>query len=269
MLWVLKVFVFQCGALAAAVHLSQLHALHEKCRRKGSLNGCHCVLYKVIHALPGIVSPSSSSTKRNVLHTSNEKTNNEDIFEFTLQRIEQELLEEIERKTKGCAAYKKRLLQPKTPLTPTAADWTKTIQTSKAEVTEFDAPLPQKIITDKSLLQDLSKNWLESEKENSLSQTSSQKLDDVDSIKENITTQTFRDTIHWLPNGFSMPQPSLTADVLPNFDELKSRQEVNVKPRETCSNKPEAQNEKVNLFYSILKLNTVKKNLNDNLNSVS
>ena len=247
----LKVFVFQCGALAAAVHLSQLHALHEKCRRKGSLNGCHCILYKVIHALPGIVSPSSSSTKRNVLHTSNENTSNEDIFEFTLQRIEQELLEEIERKTKGCAAYKKRLLQPKTPLTPTAADWTNTIQTTKAEVTEFDASIPKKIITDKSLLQDLSKNWLESEKENSLSQTSTLKLDDVDSIKQNITTQTFRDTIHWLPNGFSMPQPSLTADVLANFDELKSRQEVNVKARETCSNKPEAQNEKVNFCFTL------------------
>ena len=238
--------VLQCGALAIGIQLSQLHCLHQKYRKRDDTCRCPCLWYKVVYALPGIISHTSSSFKKNVLQTDkkkNEDTTTEDIFEFTLHRIEQELLEELEKKTRvlskgpGSTSFIQKTSSSDHP------EWTKLIYPSQTYSSPSVETQCQKFHSDKTLLQNLDKELLRKETEQNclyVNQNLDQYFSVTDTTQQTSSCQALRDSIHWLPNGFSLPQPIYQTDVLHNYNVFKNRQKEKIKPRETTAVIPES-----------------------------
>lgn len=230
------------GALAIGIQLSKLHSLHEECRRRDD-RGCKCFLYKVVHALPGI--GSQTSVKKNVLQTDkkqHEDNSKEDIFEFTLHRIEQELLQELGRKTQEPStrsAQSNLCLHNKDTFPREWPELAKiVIPVATEPSSSLDNTVSQKLSPHISVFKNLGKDLFGTQTEETCDNNSvsnppaDQKFNILDITQQVKRRQSVSDTVHWLPTGFSIPQPTFRRAVVNKYDISKNQEEKATRPRD-------------------------------------
>ena len=210
--------------------MSQLHVLREQYGKRDSERGGSCPLFKVVHTLPSVLSSSTPGLKKNVLQTDKKRhedtnINKEDIFEFTLHRIEQELLQELAKKAKletnHCCRNRDTFCSKK-------PEWAKIVYPAENDKSRLRCKLSEKLNPDISVIRNLSTDFLSAQKDETClndSVTTSQeccgcadeKFNILDLAQQVKRRQSLSDTIHWLPTGFELPQPSYGRKVIRRY----------------------------------------------------
>lgn len=253
------------GAIAIGIQLSQLHSLHKEYRRRDGSKP-NCILQRVVYALPGI--SSQPSVKNSVLQTDkkcHEDNSNEDIFQFTLHSIEQELLQELARKTQAPAARSAdtrsaETTSPETNQCTSSVDkpeWTKIILPTNSNSSRVQDTVIHKISSSISMLKNLGKDLFGSQTEDKYTFDNNSESERIAGEKFNILDiaqqvkrrQSLSDTIHWLPNGFSLPQPTFQHQ----YGSSRTEQETTTQTKDTSE-----QTEKTQKFHKTTESETLE-----------
>ena len=223
--------------------MSQLHIINEKYKKRDITRADSCPLYRVVHALPSVLCTSTPGLKKNVLETDkkrHEDTNvtREDIFEFTLHRIEQELLQELAKKAESesneCCRDRDTFCNKK-------PEWAKVVYPEENNKSRLDRKLSETLNPDISVLRNFSTEFFSAQNNETCSNNcgngtrdccgcADQKFNILDLTQQVKRRQSLSDTIHWLPTGFELPQPTYGKNVVrrysaPSKPEKKSARE--------------------------------------------
>lgn len=234
------------GAIAIGIQLTQLHSLHKEYRRRDGSKR-NCILHRVVYALPGI--STQPSVKKSVLQTDkkrHEDNSNEDIFQFTLHSIEQELLQELARKTQDPASRSAdtgstvEASQCTSPVD--RPEWTKIILPTNSDSSRVQDTVIHKIPSSISMIKNLGKDLFGSQTEDKCTfhnnsesdRTAGEKFNILDIAQQVKRRQSLSDTIHWLPNGFSLPQPTFQRKVLHQYGSSRTQQKTTIETKDTC-----------------------------------
>ena len=234
--------------------MSQLHVLKEKYRKRDEKRPESCPLYRVVHALPSVLaSPATPGLKKNVLETDKKRhqdtsVNREDIFEFTLHRIEQELLQELtkkaESKTNECCRDRDTFCNKK-------PEWAKVVYPTENEESRLSSSLNPDI----SVLRNLSTDLFNAQKDETCSDDfdtasqeccgcADQKFNILDLTQQVKRRQSLSDTIHWLPTGFELPQPTYGRNVIRRYNVPSKQEKQSKSERETTIEKEKTESKK-------------------------